>query len=384
MATKASKEAVSALSTTETVVKQSTEATIINLPCALPYFFRYALTAWGYCRDHLDLFFGESDRFTKEFINAQILLINEGKMLPDFQARITAASTARETLIARRQEVGSMAKRLRSAIGYAFKDEKLAELELKLAGFDDFISPNSEDWGSVSKFIDKGNNYLNDKGELLLAAMAIKGNFKELFSAKGSTFEAAWADFIAKEKAAYLGTKTMNDALEAILEELNPMLELGKVIFEFDAVNRKQFTINDLVNEVRGKDPAGVSGFVRLTGAPRPTGLAGIRVGVVGLPDKFAITDKRGKYELSLAAGTFDIEFTSPAYLPYTFPNKKLNAGTTSRLNVELSPVPVEVAAASTPDALAEVAPDILDNQLSSAMTDMMNTSVPATNGVVG
>jgi len=387
MAKKAPKEATDTISlgitpTTNPTV-QSTEEELVKLPCAREYFFTYGRRAWGYCLDHLPLFFGESDRFTVEFIEDQIALIDAGELLPNNDVRVGEASAEREVLLAYAQQVRTMAKRLGIIINYAYKDPAVAHTQRTTAGLTAFSGISIFDWGGYESFINKANIYLAANATSLVAAHAMKAGFPAAFETLGNTFKLSRKSFNDKENLAKMGTKALNDALKEILKELNPMLDLGKEIFEFNATLRKLFTSTDLVREVQGTYPAGVTGFVRLLGAAQPTPLEGIRVQVVGLPDKFAITDKRGKYIILLAQGKYDIEFTSPDYAPLTITNKKLSAGVRSRLSVELSPMPVTVEI--VPEPSATLAPDVTDNQFSHAISDMIDTSrLVATNGEVG
>ncbi len=373
-------EATAAAVTDPVPTMQSTQEAIISLPCALKYFFAYATTAWGYCRQQLALFFAESDRFTEEFIDDQLENIAEVRVLPDLKARLAAASAAREVLKAHRQQVGSMAKRLRTAIDYTYKNSAMAEIERRLAGLESFTTPSNENWGSVSEFIVSANNYLTLRSATLVAANAIKSTFPAQFTTTGEEFEAAWADFRLKEKTAVNGTKVLNDGLKSILLELNPMLEIGKQIFEFDATARKMFTTVDLVREVRSTQPAGVSGFVRLGSTEQP--IAGVLVEVENYPEKTTMTDERGKYEIKLAEGVFNIHFSKADMQPMTILDRQLKAGVTSRLNINLAPAPVEVTTVEEEAAPAE-AKSPFANGLTHAVSDILDKAkaTKATNG---
>ena len=362
MSKKTSKEAAAASAATPTA-PLSTEEEIIKLPCALKYFFAYCTTAWGYCRGHLAEFFAESARFKEAFVDEQITLVKAVKDLPNNSVRTSEASDARIVLVAIQQQVVGLAERLRIAITYAFKDALVAANERKLAGITDFTDVNSTDWGAASDFIATANNYLTVKAEKLVEANAIQNSFPTIFKDAGQAFDKAWADFVAKRKAANLGTQAVNDGLKQILEELNPMLALGKNIYRFDATTRKQFTTRDLLNEVRGHHPAGIGGFTTLANKPLP----GVRVEIVDMLEKFAVTDARGKYEIKVAAGQYDIRFTSEDTLPLTIAKRKVTAGVTGRLNVELQPAPVVVA------IVAEApAPPTLEQQLQQLPPDPM------------
>ncbi len=332
-----------------------------------------ALTAWGYCRTDIKLFQDESDRYTEAFIDEQVTLINAVKALPDVTVRLAEASLANDALVAWRQQVGSLSKRLGKALAYAFKHPATLEVERKLSGLYDYGIPSSEPWGSVDKFLTTANTYLTNKIATLVAAKAAKESLQAQFVEAAAGFSAAWTEYIAKEKAYNDGTKTVNDGLKAILDELNPMLDDGKSIYEFDPVNIKKFTIKYLVREVRGGHPAGLEGYVYFAETGKP--MANARVEVAGDAEKFAVTDAKGKYMLNLAEGSFDFIFSAAGMAPQTV-TRKLTAGVGSRQNVSLSPVTLEVAIVPEtpqPTAPSNNAGQELADAVSSVMNGMTN-----------
>ncbi|MCC6723432.1 MAG: carboxypeptidase regulatory-like domain-containing protein [Saprospiraceae bacterium] len=379
MATKATKEATAAAaSASETPTLQSTLLEIVRLPCAREYFFQMALTGWGYCRADIKLFQDESDRYTETFIDEQVTLINTVKALPDVAVRLAEVSLANDALVAWRQQVGSLSKRLGKALAYTFKNPATLEAERKLSGLYEYGIPSSEPWGSVDKFLTKANTYLTNKIATLVAAKATKESLQTQFVEAAAGFTVAWTEYIAKEKAYNDGTKAVNDGLKAILAELNPMLDDGKSIYEFDPVNIKKFTIKYLVREVRGGHPAGLEGYMYFAETGKP--MANARVVVAGDSEKFAVTDAKGKYKLNLAEGSFDFIYSAAGMAPQTVA-RKLTAGVSSRQNVSLSPVPVEVAIVpETPQLAAPVTNTV--RELANAVSGVMNGATNgATNG---
>lgn len=335
-----------------------------------------ALVAWGYCRTNLAKFFDVSDRYTATFIDDQELLIGTVKLMDDLDVRQAAATAANDALAAWRQQAGSLSKRLDNAIGYAFKDAATADAERKLSGLEKFGTPSTEPWGQVDDFLTSANKYLREKITVLVEAKAAKANLQTQFSDVTTGFTAAWNDFIAKMKAVSDGTNEVNEGLRAIQKELNPMLEDGKLIYEFDPVNRKKFTIKYLVKEVRGTHPAGLAGYVKNEAGK---GIENARVQVDSQPDKFALTDKKGKFELNLSAGKFGFSFTAAGMAPQTF-ERSLTAGVTSRQNVVLAPVPVEAAPSVEPVAPVTRPAVSANQQLAEAVSQLSN-GAEAVNG---
>ncbi|MBI1227095.1 MAG: hypothetical protein GC192_17825 [Bacteroidetes bacterium] len=378
MATKATKEAApavaAAVSTTTTAPElQTTLEESVNLPCAREYFYQMALMAWAYCRADRLLFVEESDRYTEEFIDDQVAFITSVKNLPDLSVLQAAATEANEGLAAWRQQVGSLSKRLDNAISYAFKNPATADSERQLAGLTDFGIPSGEPWAQVDSFLTKANNYLTAKISVLVDAMATTASLQTKFTDVTTGFSAAWADFILKEKNVTDGTKATKDGLIAILAELNPMLDDGKLIYEFDATNRKKFTIKDLVREVRGTHPAGLAGYVH---NDEGYAMPGVLVAVQNQADKFAITDGKGKYKINLAGGYATFNYTMEGMVPQSV-TRNLTPGVTSRQNVVLLPMPVE-AEPAMPETVA--APPSTTQELSNALSDL-TVHTPSTNG---
>lgn len=368
MSKKTAREAAAAPDTPAS--PQSTEALSVQLPCAQKYFFAYALQCWGNCRSNSDAFAEESDLYTVEFIDTQEALVKTVQKLPNNEVRLGGASLVRLQLEAARQSVVQNAERLRIAIRATFKATAMAEVELSLAGLTAFASTSPTDWGTTADFITTANSYLTAKGSDLVKAKALKTDFSEKFKAAGEAFEAAWADYRAKKQSAGIGTTALAEGLQSILDELNPMMKIGRNHFKYDATLRKLFTVNDVVDEVRRKHLAAIVGNVVWEGKP----LVAANVQVVDQPDKFAVTDAQGRYEIGIAAGTYDLLFTADGMEPLTVTGHKVRAGVRGRLNVELVPMPVEVA----PVANREAAPTpfasepIGNSPLAKAMSEML------------
>lgn len=97
---------------------------------------------------------------------------------------------------------------------------------------------------------------------------------------------------------------------------------------------------------MRGDHPAGVKGFVREGAKELP--VPGVLVRVRDLEDKFDTTDEEGRYDISLAAGTYTVEFGKEGYAPQVVEGKVVKIGTKSRLSVLMVKLPVEFDAALT------------------------------------
>ena len=164
--------------------------------------------------------------------------------------------------------------------------------------------------------------------------------FQPAFLTAGAAFNTAWANFIAKEKAVSTGTDAVDNAIQQVLVELLPMLELGRRIFIFEPEQRKLFTVADLKAQVQSDHQAGVKGRVTEVGSGRL--LMGVKVAaMVEGQERMAETDKTGRYVLKLPNGVYDLVFSLPGMEPSAVAGRLVQPGVMGRLNLEMRPVPV-------------------------------------------
>ena len=120
------KKTVSAPPADTPAVPKKTKKAIPSIPCALVYYWEYALLAWGYCLRNLSSFAAGSPRFTENFVNDQINLVRETRGLPNQKTRNAIPREVLLSLQAARQVVADMATRLKKAINYSYEDAALA------------------------------------------------------------------------------------------------------------------------------------------------------------------------------------------------------------------------------------------------------------------
>ncbi|MCC6727685.1 MAG: carboxypeptidase regulatory-like domain-containing protein [Saprospiraceae bacterium] len=335
----ASKEATSAISTTTATAgdtPQSTKKKKVNLPCALKYFFTYCVVAWGYAMEKRLRLVLNSPRFTEEFITAQVDYVKVVEQLPTLKARKNAATMANQQLASDNQKVRSMLQMLKTFIVYAYKDKVLIDAQLKASGLTDYSSQNN-DWGNTDGMIRDAKQFMTNYGAKLQEGSNMPPNFPKDFETAADVFNAAWLDFIAKDKASQDGTATQEDGIEKILSELNPMMDIGYRTFEFEPAERKKFTRKDVLNEVRSKHMAGIKGTVKLSTTDKP--MAGVQVEIEGVEDAVATTDKNGRFSIKVVGGnTYNVRFTAEDTEPLTV-SKLVKPGVEGEVKVSLSPV---------------------------------------------
>lgn len=317
----------------------------------------YSRLAWGYCLENQVRISAVSQRYTPEFIAEQISLTDAAELLPTLKMRRGEASLANRRLAAQNQTVRDMLQLLKGFIQVAYPVASLAAVELRAAGLDKFSSANNN-WGNTEGMIRSAKQYMASNTEILANGDNMPREFPTDFAAAAAAFNANWQEYIGKEKAVTDGTGTQDAALEPILEQLNQMLRLGRRTFKYEPLLRMKFTISDLLDEVRRKHQAGLQGIVSLETTSKPQG--NVRVQVVGVEEKFAITDSQGHYQLLLPAGTYSLSFTSDGTVPFIVENKVVKPGVQGRLSVSLQPVPLAVAVETPTIAAAPSTEELL------------------------
>ncbi len=325
---------------------KSTKKVIPAIPCALKYFWQYALLAWGYCRDNIADFAAERPFFTNEFIDGELAYINSTKELPNNRTRSSMSKEVRQALTARRQDVTQAALALGLAIDYAYRNDpaEVAKVQREMAGLTELSAASPSNWAAVSDFTTTGKNYLKANAVTLLKAGAINEAFEGKFESVSNAFGTVWNETLAKRKAAKAGTQAVSEGIERIKKELNPMLKLGsETLFKYDPDKRKLFTTDSLVAEVRGGHSAGISGRTVWAGAENPKQakpIMDVQVEVLGVEGKSATTNKEGRFEIKIAGGEYTLRFTADGTVPFE-QKVVVKPGVTRRLNVALSPAPV-------------------------------------------
>lgn len=377
----AKKTATAAAANTSAVPKKTKQA-FPSLPCALMYFWAYAIKAWENCKANLPRFTAESGRFTETFVDDQIAYIKAVKAMPGNRSRLAVPRAVRLALIAARQDVVQKADQLANAINYTFKDKALVDVQLSAAGLVTFKAAKAADWAAVSSFITTANTYITANLTKLVDAGAVNTGFSTAFESVGTAFDDIWNDLLIKRQNAKEGTKEVAAGIVNIQQELNPMLSDALNYFKYQPELRALFVQEALIAQVQSGHPATVSGSVTL---PAPSSdvkkgkpLAGVLVEVLGVAGKSATTNKKGRYKLQLAAGDFVLRFSGPDLV--TVEQKiTLTAGKGRRLDMVLVPMVMEPA--PTPVMAAKEAtppPASMNEVLNKAVQEV---AVPA-NGI--
>jgi Carboxypeptidase regulatory-like domain len=386
------KKSVAAPPAATPAAPKSTKRAIPTLPCALVYFWQFALDAWGNCKKHLSRFSEESPRFTEKFVDGEIALINETKALPNNRTRVALTSEVLLALRGAAQSVSDMAARLEKAINYSYNIPAVAAVQRISAGLDTYADITAADWAGVSAFIETANEYLAANLAPLEKSGVVHKDFAERFGSVGTAFDSIWNQVKDKRQTAKDGTEAVAKGIARIKAELQPMLDEAAEYFKYEPELRLLFQQDYLLAQVRNGHPATITGrtsWLAVEGAKTGKPIAGILVEVLGVTGageegKSTTTDKQGRYKLILAGGEFTLRFSGEGVVPFE-KQVVLEPGINRRVNVQLEPAPVEhiagVAAPSSTlgsmlnESLREVAQPALEPPTSA-------TTASSTNGV--
>ncbi len=376
------KKTVSATPAVTPAVPKKTNQAFPTLPCALVYFWAFALKAWENCKARLPRFEAEGGpRYSKEFVDGQIAYIKEIKALPNDRARRAPSRSERLALMAARQAVSDLASRLNKAIEYTWKDPLLVEVQRSAAGLVTFGEATVADWEAVASFIESANTFLPANLERMVQAGAMNAEFPGKFESVGAAFDTIWTSLQAKRQSAKSGTKEVAAGIVKIQEELNPMLSDALDFFKYEPALKELFVQETLLKEVRNGHPATVSGGTTLPATnpdvKKGKPLAGILVEVLDEPGKSATTNKHGRYKIQLAGGVFTLRFSGEGLVPVER-QVTLDPGKGRYLDMVLEPAPVEIAPTATKEATPP--PASVNEEFANAMKEV--TALPTSNGV--
>lgn len=363
----------------------------INIP--LHQFWDYADLAWKYADRHLVRLAARRPSLTKQYIADQVAYVAEVKELPGNDVRTATNTKKLDSLKANRQSALSLAGLLEDAIGFAYEEQpQLIPVEVKLAGITTLRASKAGDYAAVSTFLTTAKGYLKNYGQKLLDAGAISPDFSAELETLTTEYNAAKTAYTEQTQTSKDGTAEVSAGVEKIKKAIASVQNLGKKVFQFEPELAKLFTADYLMEEVRSKHPAGLNGRTNWFDADNPKGgkpIAKILVEVLGVEGKSAVTNKDGRYIIKqLAAGEYMVRYSGPIGasegVATTVQKVTLKAGTSIRLNVVLSPAPVEPAPVvfAPVEATTPTPQPIEENMTDALKGSLKGVGTASTNGV--
>ncbi len=300
-----------------------------------------ARLGWGYCLEHLPMFTAASPRFTTEWVAAAVENLDKAEILPDQASRTSGHTTARKALQKENKRITGLWQFLKDYILAAYPKDVQEDM-LRAAGTNYYERAMGKSWENTASLINSATNFMVAELKVLTENNVMPTTFPDEFKTAADAFAVSRSEFLNKVKAAEKVGSNKFNANEQVYAGLTDMCNLGKRIFQDKPLERKLFTVADLLGEARGNHPAGWKGKI----VSKPTG-HGIETAVVlalnkeGYEVKSVETNAMGKYELTLPSGEYTVRVTAPDFVPVVIKNKPVLPGTMSRLNVlmELAPV---------------------------------------------
>jgi len=364
----------------EAPLKKKGTNTQPNIKIPLHQFWDYAELAWKYAEKYVDRLSARRPGLTRQYIADQVAYLGEVKQLPGKDVRTASITKKLASLSDNRKAVLLLAGLLEDAIGFAYEAQpQLIPVEVKLAGITTLRASRAGDYAAVSTFLTTAKGYLKNNGQKLLDAGAISPDFLTELETLTTEYNDAKAAYTDQSQTSKDGTVEVSDGVTKLKKAIVSVHKLGKLVFGNEPDVAKLFTADYLIEEIRSKHPAGLNGRTTWPKEPdmeKAKPVAGLLVQVVGQPDKSAVTNKEGRFEIKqLTGGEHRVRITSPTGAGERIQPVELvvvlQPGVSKRQNVtvELAPVqaPVVKEATTPPASMNEV--------LNKAMQDVKTSS---------
>jgi len=308
--------------------------------CSPADLYAVARQGWDYYDAVQPLFAERNSMFTPELSANARQRINDAEAMPNEEARREPSSTALVEMKDLNEAVTTQWQILEFAIRQAFP--ATAMIELNAAGYPYYQEALSEQWGNAESLIVATNEYLKIKESTLVNEGGLPAAFTVNFTNLGKDFTTVRQEKISATGSAKSGTTNKIAADNAVYEELMMMFNMGKIIYRKNEAELWKFTFERLLDEVRGKHPASLAGVVADEVARKA--IVNATITAVLLDDALiateytATTDEKGRFELKMQAGDFQVTITAPGYEPFVLEKRRLRPGVTGRLKVPLKP----------------------------------------------
>jgi len=290
--------------------------------------YSYADLAWTNYLAKQPAFAAHSGQFTEELGEDAKDAILAASALPSYEALSDAHLVARNYLIKLLDPVLIRWQSLKGFATDAFDAEDLPS-KLRAAGWENYIPASKYSWDSAAELIRMANIFMVTNSAALLANNNMPSAFPAAFAAAGAAFSAQRQVFLLKEKEAREGIAAKFDANEAVYASLVKMTNAGKVIYKHNALERRNFTISRLLNEVRGNSTSGIQGVVT-TGTLPAVPVANALLFDRNDPGRFVLTGSDGKFEFAIPSGFAMLRLEAPGFEPQDF-ERKIAVGTMHR-----------------------------------------------------
>ncbi|MEO5570720.1 MAG: hypothetical protein ABIT08_00235 [Bacteroidia bacterium] len=227
-----------------------------------------ARLGWINCKDGIIDFASFRAIYTAMYIQAKQDAIINLKLMPDEFERSVMHESLRTDLSEKAQEALKKWRKLRrymmNSCPVSKRNERLKEMGR--AYLTEFLKEN---WTAGESLLNDGSKFLvKYKTELEANSNMPAVTFKTEYDTIVAEFIDAKNKFYTSEKDAKILTREVNEAANAIYDDLNMMLQDGLVVYEDNDALKEIFVLQYLLDLVTPTGPAGLKGTAEIDGKP--------------------------------------------------------------------------------------------------------------------
>jgi hypothetical protein len=308
--------------------------------CPQADFIVVAGTGYDSLEEYLADFTDFSPAYDQGWLDAARSELTVAAELPDEDARRATSELIRVDLAELNLKCCESWQRLKRYISKAFP-ENIVAIKLAAAGQNNYRAAANESWPYTKSLLISAANFMTANLTALTANNIMPPGFPAQMNALAALFNAKLSAYESAKEAIPVATELKVAALNKVFQRLMPMLLDGQEIFKNQEAIRQQFTYSVILSRVSGPGLAGIRGTItdKTTNDP-------IRNARIAFQDTdyLAITDENGEYELLCPSGKYTAVFSADGFNTHTETNVKVEVGTLSTIDLQMTPVDVPPA----------------------------------------
>ncbi len=317
------------------MAKTSYNCSVNSLYLAIEY-------GWDLTEQNLAALAAYKSKYTPEFVQANRDLLQQTEDLPDFKARKAPNQSQRLDLLDKKEEVLGYYQYLVGYINDTYSDERLKIMK-QAAGQANYAKANNNHWQSVKGLLSSAIKFTEEYQAELTTKGFMPLDFLERFKQVRADFNVLYSIWNSDDSISSTTTESKIDANNTLYTVMMGVISDAQKVFRGNKQMLQKFSFAALLAQTQGTTAAGVKGKISSIGTQAAVVRA--KLTIVSL-DKSVVTNQEGRYDLSpIAAGIYTILIEAEGFEPFILENSEIKIGAMRRLNVELQPVAVAVAA---------------------------------------
>ncbi len=306
--------------------------------CAQPELYLICRKGWHLCTDNLAAFTAYKPKYSEAFIAQNLSDINDADNMDDSKARYARSQNLRLDLVEKKEEVLDIYHLLKGYIEDAYRTDKVPTM-IQAAGQQFYAKASSNNWAHASALLSAMGPFVSNN----LATLTDNNNMPPNFSTRIQTvkeeFEQMYKNWSASDNAAATETDAKITANNAIYNNLKTMLSDAQKVFRKDALLAEKFTLLDLMSQVRGPRPSGISG--RVLNSVNQKAIENAQISIPAL-DKVIKTDVNGQFQLMpLPVGKYTVIIEADSFDTVTLEKYEIKSSVVNRLIQKMEAVEV-------------------------------------------